>query len=103
MTPLEQAREALQEAECALDLMQSYGHCDGDRAYGRDVAQVRAVAAALQVKAALAALSKEPQALPPLPKPTVSLFVDDTPFFSADQMRAYAEQTRALTNERNER
>jgi hypothetical protein len=46
-------REALQEAECALSLMVSYGHCEGDREVGRDAAQVRAVDALPRIAAAL--------------------------------------------------
>jgi hypothetical protein len=45
-------REALQEAECALSLMVSYGHCDGDET-GRDAAQMRAVKALPRIAAAL--------------------------------------------------
>jgi hypothetical protein len=55
-------RAALQEAECALSLMVSYGHCDGDRDAGRDAAQVRAVAALPLIAAALTATpAAEPQ------------------------------------------
>jgi hypothetical protein len=50
-------REALQEAECALSLMVSYGHCEGDREVGRDAAQVRAVDALPRIAAALSSPS----------------------------------------------
>ena len=44
---------ALREAECALSLMQTYGHCNGDEV-GRDVAQCRALATLNAVGAAIA-------------------------------------------------
>lgn len=47
--------EALREAECALSLMHSYGHCSADSYTGvRDVAQVRAGNALETVSAAIA-------------------------------------------------
>lgn len=50
---LDEANAALREAECALSLMQSYGHCQGDREYGPDAAQIRAMGALKLVSAAL--------------------------------------------------
>jgi hypothetical protein len=47
--------EALQEAECALSLMHSYGHCAPDSYTGaRDAAQVRAGHALERVSALIA-------------------------------------------------
>ncbi len=54
--------EALREAECALSLMHSYGHCEADSYTGaRDVAQVRAGDALDKVSAAIAKATGEQQ------------------------------------------
>ncbi len=54
--------DALREAECALSLMHSYGHCGRDSYTGaRDVAQVRAGEALANASAAIAKATGDKQ------------------------------------------